>query len=221
MDAYSRGWRIVTLTALVAAGSCTTRAESGARGGDAEACYAALKGFGIAFERVPEAQAVGVAWPIQLSGPIHGVRVYGSQKDAATNYLDCRLALALVDWVPLLKRQGVVGLQHYSMYRRDATIGTSKKPSGHSLGRAIDVAYFDLRDGRRLSVLDDWKNRKRGAEPCDVSSSNDAEKIMRELVCEAAERELFQMVLTPHYDEAHRNHVHLEISSPDAEAWAG
>jgi hypothetical protein len=35
-------------------------------------------------------------------------------------------------------------------------------------------------------------------------------------VCEAVERDLFQVVLTPHYDRAHQNHVHLELV-PDVE----
>lgn len=188
---------------------------------DEAACYAQLADAGVSFERVPRARASGVDWPIKLSGAIQGVRVYGGKKDAPTNYLDCRLALALADWAPLLSRAGVVGLQHYSMYRRNGTVGQSSKVSGHALGRAIDVAFFDLRDGRRLSVLDDWKNRARGAAPCEVASTTAAEKTMRDLVCEAAERELFRMVLTPHYNAAHGNHLHLEIGPDHGGSWIG
>lgn len=187
--------------------------------GEADACYEALERAGVAFERIPQRDAPGVGWPIRLSGAIAGVRVYGAPKNAPTNYLDCRLGRALLEWSPLLKRAGVVGLQHYSMYRHDATIGESTKASGHASGRAIDVAYFDLADGRRLSVLDDWKNRKRAVEPCSVTSGGDAEKRMRELVCDALGLQLFQVVVTPHHNEAHKNHVHLEVGPPDAEAW--
>jgi hypothetical protein len=34
---------------------------------------------------------------------------------------------------------------------------------------------------------------------------------LRSVTCSAADRKLFQVVLTPHYNHAHANHVHLEI----------
>lgn len=176
------------------------------------ACYAELEAAGVRFQRVPQRRAPGIAWPIALAGSVDGLRVYGGAKDAPTNYLDCRLAIALVEWAPQLERAGVIGLQHYSMYRRDSRVGQSTKKSGHALGRAIDVAYFYLRDGSRLSVLDDWKNRERGVEPCSLASSASGEKLMRELVCTALAHELFQTVLTPHYNAAHKNHLHLEVA---------
>ena len=36
-------------------------------------------------------------------------------------------------------------------------------------------------------------------------------RLLRGLVCQAVERSLFQVVLTPHHDRAHGNHVHLEL----------
>jgi hypothetical protein len=204
-----------------ASASAITQNSLPAAHGDEAACYADLADAGVEFERISHAGAAGVAWPIKLSGTVDGIRIYGAKANAPTNYLDCRLALALLAWAPLLKAEGVVGLQHYSMYRHDATVGQTTKISGHALGRAIDVAFFDLQDGRRLSVLDDWHNRARGAEPCEVESSTDAERTMRDLVCEATERGLFQMILTPHYNDAHGNHVHLESGAADEGAWIG
>lgn len=210
-------WRICATALLLGSAGCGAEARAER---DENACYAALKDAGVAFEHVPHARALGVEWPIKLLGPIDGVRVYGSKNDAPTSYLDCRLGLALIEWAPLLAREGVVGVQHYSMYRHDARVGKSTKTSGHALGRAIDVAYFDLEDGRRLSVLEDWKNRERGAPPCEVDSKNRSEALMRKLVCEATERKVFRMVLTPHYNAAHKNHLHLEIGEGD-HAWVG
>jgi hypothetical protein len=213
-----RVWQIGCCALLSVLASCThSRAYSVSSQPE---CHSQLEAAGVSFETVPEADAEGVAWPIKMSGPFQGIRVYGGKKNAATNYLDCRLALALVEWAPMLERAGVVGLQHFSMYRHDAKIGKTAKVSGHALGRAIDVGVFEMRDGRKLNVLNDWKNRARGVEPCDAASSNDAEKIMRDLICEATDREVFQMVLTPHYNEAHKNHIHLEIG-PRSGGWAG
>lgn len=205
------------LPLLLASCSDPTARDPGAEA----ACYLELEAAGVRFERVPQERAPGVPLPIELAGPIDGVRVYGGAKDAPTNYLDCRLAIALVAWAPQLQREGVVGLQHYSMYRRDARVGLSSKESGHALGRAIDVAYFDLRDGKRVGVLSDWKNRSRGVDPCSVASSGPGEKLMRELVCSALSRDLFQTVLTPHYNGAHKNHLHLEVGEgPDGDSFS-
>jgi hypothetical protein len=216
-------WRVVTLSvaSFVLAGCSVSTPKRPAQREDATRCYDDLKQAGVRFEKVAQEDAVGIEWPIRLSGPVGGIRIYGAKKNAPTNNLDCRLALALVEWAPHLKRRGVVGLQHFSMYRHDAKIGRSSNVSGHALGRAIDIGYFDLSDGRRLSVLEDWKNRTRGVEPCEVSSKSSAERAMRELVCEASEMQLFQMVLTPHYNAAHANHVHLEIVATDDDSWVG
>jgi hypothetical protein len=35
--------------------------------------------------------------------------------------------------------------------------------------------------------------------------------LLRSVVCEAIDSQLFQVVLTPHHDRAHENHVHLEL----------
>ena len=35
--------------------------------------------------------------------------------------------------------------------------------------------------------------------------------MLRGTVCDAIERSLFHVVLTPHHDKAHQNHVHLEL----------
>jgi hypothetical protein len=211
-------WRIGCVALLSLLSSCG-RSHAWTPTSEA-ACFAQLEAAGVSFEPVPQDDAEGVAWPIKLSGPIQGVRIHGGKKNAPTNYLDCRLAIALVEWAPMLERAGVVGLQHFSMYRHAARIGKTSKVSGHALGRAIDIGVFEMRDGRKLNVLKDWKNRARGAAPCDSASSNDAEKIMRDLICEATDREVFQMVLTPHYNEAHKNHIHLEVG-PRGGSWAG
>ena len=185
----------------------------------AAACYAALDGAGVTYRKLSPTAAAGVAWPIQLSAPLGGVRIHGGEPNAPTNYLDCRLARALLAWAPQLTAAGVSGLAHYSMFRKNAVVAGGQNPSGHAHGFAIDVAFFELRDGRRLSVLDDWKQRTRGAAPCAEYADTAETRLMRELVCTAAEQQLFQVVLTPHYNDAHANHVHLEIGTRGGDAY--
>jgi hypothetical protein len=184
------------------------------------ACYAALRDAGVAYQSVSRADASGIPWPIELKGPLYGVRLHGSGKaNEQANYLDCRLARTLLTWAPLLRAKAVVGIEHYSLYRAESVVGNSDRPSGHALGRAIDVAKFEMSDGRTLTVLDDWTNRARGADPCQAWPDAANGRLLRQLVCEAAERGLFQVVVTPHYNDAHGNHVHLEIDPQASSLW--
>src|SRR6185312_2428890 len=101
-------------------------------------CEATLREANVEFRKLGGAATRGIAWPIRLTGPMDGVRIEGSGKpDAETNYLDCRLATTLLAWVPTLRARRVIGIEHYSMYRQDAHVGDSDRPSGHASGRAI------------------------------------------------------------------------------------
>lgn len=182
-----------------------------------QACLDDLRRGGVSYRELASADAPGIAWPVQLTGPVAGVEIRGSAPGAPTEYLDCRLATTLLAWAPRLREEGVVALTHYSIYRQDALVGDSTKPSGHAHGMAIDVGLVTLRDGRTLSVQNDWSERAHGADPCEPSArDSDRGRTLRELTCDAATRQLFQIVLTPHYDAAHSNHVHLELAPATA-----
>lgn len=190
--------------------------------GDNEAaCYAGLRRAGIGFEQVAKSKAAGVAWPIILAGDVAGLEVKGGgKKTAKTNYLDCRLAHALIAWAPSLRSAGVTGIQHYSMYRAGARVAGSGKVSSHAHGLSIDVARFYLADGTSLSVLEDWGDRDRGEDPCTRRPQDGAgAKLMRDLVCQASALQVFQTVITPHYNADHDNHVHLEVSTTKSSPW--
>lgn len=171
-----------------------------------------LRAEGIRFRMVSKALAQGVHWPIRLTGPVAGVTFEPGDPDEKFAVLDCRLALALHAWAGDLRRAGVRRVGYYSMYRPFARIGGGSRVSGHAHGMAIDAARFTLQNGAVLNVLEDWEGRDRGDAPCppraDESSGG---RLLRKITCSAADRNLFQVVLTPHYNSAHNNHVHLEI----------
>jgi hypothetical protein len=178
----------------------------------AAACAASLKQAGVEFREISAAAADGIAWPIRLTGPIAGIRIEGGETpEAETNYLDCRLAATLLVWAPSLRARGIVAIEHYSMYRALSRVDGSDKASGHAAGRAIDIGRVQLDDGRMLSVLTDWKNRKANGDPCAKWRDDEAGQLLRDLACDAAQRGLFQVVVTPHHNAAHANHLHLEI----------
>lgn len=178
--------------------------------GTASACYAALRDARVAFERVRE-PTPGVKWPIRLQGPVRGVLFSVIDHDPTHAVLDCRLALSLLAWAPDLRRAHVRRVLHYSMYRPGARVNGNGPISGHAYGLAIDAAKFELDNGRVVDVLADWDERERGGPPCPVRNGEPIEsRVMRGVTCRAADRGLFEVILTPHYNKAHANHVHLE-----------
>ena len=76
-------------------------------------------------------------------------------------------------------------------------VAGSSRLSAHATANAVDVAAFRLADGRRISVQADWN-----------SSSPQTRAFLRTVRDSACKR--FGTVLTPDYNAAHRDHLHLE-----------
>jgi hypothetical protein len=175
------------------------------------ACHHALQQAGVHFETLPAAAAPGVKIPIRLRGPVHGVTFEQLEHDATFSILDCRLGLALAAWSRDLRHARVRRVDYYSMYRPFARVGGNGPISGHAHALAIDAARFTLDNGVTVGVLDDWEGRKRGQAPCPVRHDESAgSRLLRRVTCAGVDSQLFQIVLTPHYNKAHENHVHLE-----------
>lgn len=167
-------------------------------------CAARLTELGVRFE--PLRAAPGVRAPIALEGPIGGIAVAGH-----TDVIDCRLALAIAAWAPELREHGIRALRAMSIHRPGARVAGSRRVSGHAHALAIDVGAVELEDGTTIDVLEGWEARDRGADPCATYEESERSAVLRAAVCAAVRSGLFQIVLTPHHDHAHRNHVHLEL----------
>lgn len=74
--------------------------------------------------------------------------------------------------------------------------GSDGNWSEHATGNAIDVSAFVLEDGRRISVLKDW------------TSGDEKAAFLREVRDAACQS--FSTVLSPDYNVAHANHLHLD-----------
>ena len=179
-----------------------------------DACAAELVARQI--PHVAEA-ADGIAQPVRLQGPLHGVTFRASVREAdraASPYelADCRLVLALDDLAQILAAHDVVEVVHYSMYRRPRGAG---KSSEHHAGLAIDVGHLRRADGSTLTVLDDYHGRI-GAPSCGPRARprrpTAATRALRAITCAIAEGYLFNVVLTPNFNRAHRNHLHLDLT---------
>jgi hypothetical protein len=188
---------------------------------DRTSCEVELGKRNIAFERVAEAR--GVIAPLRLKGPIAGIDFHSmlpaaQRRTSPYEIYDCRLVLALDDWARVLARHDVVEVVHYSVYRPPSAKTVLNGPGRRHTGAlAIDAAIFKTRDGRTMSVEKDFHGRI-GSKPCGAgsapSSSLPAPAVtLRQIVCEAADAQLFNVMLTPDYNWPHRNHFHLEVTA--------
>lgn len=180
----------------------------------ADACLAVLRAKGVSFDALAAEDAIGVRTPVRVLGPIGGVTIAPRNDPSRSPHaiVDCRLALAVLVWAPTLRAAHIAKIEHYSAFRANARIGGAGATSAHASAMALDAALFHTDDGQVLDVLVDWADRTRGADPCTPRDGEPARShILRSVVCEAVRADLFQVVLTPHHDAAHQNHVHLEL----------
>lgn len=77
-------------------------------------------------------------------------------------------------------------------------VASTHRLSAHATANAVDVGGFVLADGRRVSILGQW------------SAGSTAEQAFLHAV-RASACKRFSTVLSPAYNAAHRNHLHVEI----------
>ena len=172
---------------------------------EARQCIAELAKDGTSFAVQPDAfYGAGCS-------TVNTVRIEGLTSDADTiavtnlGAVTCPLARTFGGWA----RYGVdraaraylgsplARIETMGSYSCRNVAGTSRR-SAHARAEAIDVAAFVLEDGRRISVIGDWKG----------GSSDERQflRVVRESACKR-----FGTVLSPDYNAAHADHLHLEV----------
>ena len=162
-------------------------------------CLADLTRQGVAFRTLPDkdfGSGCGVYGAVQLADigvPVTGITA-----------MRCGNARAFAGWV-----RNAVAPAAYQMLGSELArvegMGTyacrnvagSGRRSGHALANATDVGGFVLKDGRRVTILRDWR------------SEDSAVRGFLQTVHDSACRR-FGTVLSPDYNAAHANHLHLE-----------
>jgi len=181
------------------------------RGG--KQCKALLRRAGIRFKPLPPRssdQQCGYSDAVEVSP--------GGSTDIAyrprTLGTSCPVAsaLALWEWHELqpaaLRHFGskVAEVEHFGSYSCRRIYGRSEGSwSEHSTANAIDVAAFRLEDGRRISIVGDW------------SGSGPKAAFLRDVRNGACR--LFATVLSPDYNRAHRDHLHLDQAARGGFGW--
>jgi hypothetical protein len=185
---------------------------------DGDKCEAELRARGVPFTKVESAR--GVDRPVRLSGPLHGVDFHSGvpkSQRATSPYeiIDCRLALAIDDFAKQLAAHDIVEVVHFSIYRAPPLGADLSKPhSEHQAGLAMDLGAMIKRDGTRLGVLEDWHGGigqvtcGKGAWPNPATKNA---KELRAILCDAADAQMFHLMLTPNFNAPHKNHFHLEV----------
>lgn len=175
---------------------------------DADACYAQLDRLHVRYGR-PETS--GVAIPVRLRGAISGIEIEFVGRRRSNEVMDCRVVLAIARFAQPLREAGLTRIRHLSAYRGGARHRRTGRPSGHATGLAVDLRYFEFGDDV-FDVLEHWQPRVRGAEPCAlVDEEPERSRLIRTTLCSAIEAGLFQVVVTPHHDDHHANHLHVEV----------
>jgi hypothetical protein len=95
------------------------------------------------------------------------------------------------------------------------TPSAGQTTSRHPAGLAIDVGAFKKKDGTTLDIARHFAG-KIGQQTCGEKVAEPATAEARELraiVCEAAEARVFTFVLSPNFNRAHHDHLHMEIKA--------
>ncbi len=180
---------------------------------DRRTCLAQLEHAHVPFSVLAPAAAPSVAQPIRLTGPLAGVTfdlVWSpSPKTDRHAIWDCRLAVAMLPVATWLAARGVDRATYFSVLRGHAS--SQRRRGRHSVGLAIDLAAVH-RANTRISVRETFpKNRLRTCS--DVRVSDPSAALWIDLVCLLVERQGVHTLLTPDHDQAHHNHLHLDLKS--------
>lgn len=193
------------------------------------ACRDALAAEGVAFEPT---SARGVVDAVKLKGTLHGVLfASGTATTTMTDPVACAFAHTLLRFADLLKAHGYVRVGTLGSYcyrcccawsatnfcrgltDPEPSCGTSGY-SNHSWGRAIDVRYLYRADGTRRDVNDpaQWVQYAT-TETCTkgIAAQSGTSLELYQLACDATAQKVFGTVLTPNYNAAHRDHLHMDI----------
>lgn len=134
------------------------------------------------------------------------LRMAGDLAPAAP-VMTCPLALGYALWdrqVLTPAARDIVGsrltrVDHYGTYACRTIYGRpGERPSAHAKAAALDVAGFRFADGRRATVAADFRTD---------SAEGRFVRAARRGACQ-----VFGTVLSPDYNAAHRDHLHLEGS---------
>lgn len=173
-------------------------------------CHALLKRAGVKFTAVDRLEAGKCGYRDALILAPGGARTIGFDPDHPKMACPVAAALSMWEWNSVqpaaLKHFGkrVVRFEQLGTYNCRPIAGSATL-SQHSYARAIDIAGFVLSDGTRITVANDWT--KGGAKAAFLRDVRDG-------ACG-----LFATTLSPDFNAAHRDHLHLDEQPRGITGW--
>lgn len=196
----------------------------------ATACQADLAAKGVTFKTTA---ARGVVDAVNVLGPINGVLfASGTGTKPMGDPMACAFVQTMWKFADLLKARGFVRVGTLGSYCYRCCCAwsstnycrslTDPEPdcsangySNHSWGRAVDVRYLYKADGTVYDINNPahWVIWGTAAETCTkgIAAQTGISKELYTLACQASQNKIFGTVLTPNYNSAHRNHLHMDI----------
>ncbi len=191
-------------------------------------CYDRLTAHGINYKKTT---ARGVVDAVNVTDAvINGVGFHATTtSNPLTDPIACEFVLTLYDLAAVLKKHNVVSVGSLGSYCYRCCCAWSEtnfcrglndpEPdctkdgySTHSWGRAIDIRYIKFVDGTSadINTTTDWVQSTDAT--CDVAMAKQTGMSAKlySILCEAASIKIFENLLTPNYNSAHRNHWHLD-----------
>ncbi len=176
--------------------------------GATDACIQTLREAGVEVRRAEDTDDGGFC---QVRGAvvITGGAVTALKPGSLT--MQCPLAVRYVIWDRQVLQPAAeatfgsraVAVNNYGSYSCRRIYGSTdvaERPSEHARANALDIGSVTLADGRTVSVEADWDGQgANGAQGAEFL------RRLRDGACR-----VFSTVLTPDYNEAHRDHLHLD-----------
>ena len=177
---------------------------------DAPLCRALLDRAGVRFTTVDPLDAGKCGYRDALTLDPGGARAIGFDPDHPKMACPVAAALSMWEWNVVqpaaLRHFGkrVVRFEQLGTYNCRPIAGSATL-SQHSYARAIDISGFVLSDGRRISVAGDW------------TLGDDKAAFLHDVRDGACG--LFATTLSPDYNAAHWNHLHLDQAARGQYGW--
>lgn len=203
---------------------------------DTERCIQTLRDAGVEVERVDDVDDGGFC-VIQGAVRLTGGELTPLRPEGLV--LRCPLAIRYVIWERQTLRPAAeellgsevaaVEASGYACRRIYGSTDPTSRPSEHAQGNALDVSAVRLRDGRRITVANDWgalhpdsraaqlerEARTNEERPPLFGPRYEPPRTPEALFLHRIRDEgcdVFGTVLSPEYNSAHRDHLHLDGS---------
>ncbi|MCD2324556.1 extensin family protein [Sphingomonas sp. IC-56] len=170
---------------------------------ETQQCFTDLSREAVRFSPLPDrdfgggCQVLGAVQLLDVGVPITNIKS-----------MRCPLARSFIGWIrfavaPAAKQilgSELVRVESMGTYVCRAIVGSSasNRLSEHGLGNAVDIGGFVLADGRKVRVLGGWKS--------DDEQVREFFEVIHRSACKR-----FKTVLSPDYNAAHRDHLHLDM----------